>query len=188
MAYEEPGRAEVFLNTLLRRIVEPFFYRPYVYGLGLKGNEHVIEYGSGSGSVSRYLAAILKSGRLTCVDISGSWMRVVTRRLEGYKHVEFRQGDIARMQLQDGSYDGAVIHFVLHDLDREDRAPKLRILADKLKKGGKIYIREPTREEHGMSPEEIRKEMAGAHLTELSAKETGSMYTGPMFEGVYVKE
>jgi ubiquinone/menaquinone biosynthesis C-methylase UbiE len=178
----------MFSRMLFRRIVEPLFYRPYVYGLGLGGDERVIEYGSGSGSVSRYLATILSSGSLTCVDISESWMRVVTKRLGDYKNVEFKLGDISELQLHDGVYDGVVVHFVLHDIDPQDRVSKLCILADKLKKGGKLYIREPTRKRHGMSPEEIRKEMATAHLTEKSAKEARSMYAGPMFEGIYVKE
>ncbi|HEU67660.1 MAG TPA: methyltransferase domain-containing protein [Candidatus Acetothermia bacterium] len=45
-------------------------FRRFVDGLGLRGTEAVLEFGAGTGNVTRHLAPRLaRGGKLTCIDI-----------------------------------------------------------------------------------------------------------------------
>lgn len=82
----------MFEMTVLRRP----YYRRYVKEFGLRGNERVLEYGSGPGAASLYLAQQLHSGggHLTCVDISSVWMTHFKKRIHRYLNADFKLGDI----------------------------------------------------------------------------------------------
>lgn len=73
----EPGIIEVFLTVVLGTLFGSM-YREYVDRLGLKGSEHVLDFGSGSGNLALFIALRLTQGggRLTCVDISKKSMDV----------------------------------------------------------------------------------------------------------------
>ena len=184
--FKEPSLAEAYLLMFTSRLVGGY-YRKYIESLGLKGDERVLEYGSGSGAASRYLIRALPKGHLTCVDISQVWMRFAQRAVGRYPNVDFLRGDLAGLPIEDGSRDGVFIHFVLHDLPQGERAEKVKLLARKLKKGGKVYLREPTGENHGMPAAEIRALMAGAGLAEISSGTGKSPEGWPTFQGTYVK-
>ena len=168
------------VHRLFDRLLADVFLRPmyssYAAGLGLRGHERVLELGSGSGLLSRHLAARLSQhgGRLTCIDSSGAMARMARRRLRDLTNIEIRVGNIGDMDIPDGSFDAAVIHFMLHDIDASRRANMLGILVRKIKLLGNIFVREPTMKVHGMSVAEIRRLMVDAGLRELSGRETRS--------------
>ena len=114
-------------------------------------------------------------------------MRFVKRAVGKYPNVDFLRGDLAGLPIEAESRDGVFIHYVLHDLPREERAGKVRLLSRKLKKGGKVYLREPTGKNHGMPADEIRAIMAGAGLTEVSSQAGKDPQGWPTFQAVYVK-
>ena len=76
MSYE-PSKLEICLTLGIGAIIAPF-YRSYVETLPLQDNEKVLDFGSGSGILSRHIASHLErgGGHLTCVDISSRWMKV----------------------------------------------------------------------------------------------------------------
>ncbi|WXG41905.1 MAG: class I SAM-dependent methyltransferase [Candidatus Freyarchaeum deiterrae] len=170
------------------RLAGPF-YKSYVKNLGLKGNERVLEPGSGSGGLSAYIAPILLKGKgkLTCVDISKAQMRVLRIRMRKYPNVEYKLGDISKMDIEDGSFDAAIIHFMLHEVEQPSRQNFVKTISRKLKAGGKLFIREPIRESHGMPVEEIRQLMAEGGLKEIDHKLTRSIFMGPMYVGIFEK-
>jgi len=145
------------------------YYRGYVQGLGLRGDERVLEYGSGPGAASRYVAQQLASGggHLTCVDISLVWMTHLKRRMRGYQNVDFKLGDIVTLDIPDESYDVVTIHFVLHEIEHSERQEKVNALARTLKSDGAMFVREPISERHGMPPEEIRELVSSTGLHEV---------------------
>jgi ubiquinone/menaquinone biosynthesis C-methylase UbiE len=98
----------------------------------------VLDYGSGSGRITRHIAQRLapESGHLTCVDVSTVWMDVVKKRLKQFPNVDFKLGDIASLDIPDDAYDVVVVHFVLHHVDADVRQKNVSILSQKLKKGG----------------------------------------------------
>jgi len=147
MCFTEPSSLKVF-TTVLGGYVNSGSYKRYVEGFGLTGNEWVLDYGSGSGRITRHIAGrlALGGGHLTCVDISTVWMDVVKKRLKRYANVDFKLGDIASLDIPDDAYDVVVVHFVLHHVDA--RQEYVNILSRKLKKSGRLFIRDPVRKEH----------------------------------------
>lgn len=184
-SFKEPSLLEAYLMAATSRLIGGY-YRKYVESLGLRGTEKILEYGSGSGAASRYLVRALPDGYLTCVDISKVWMRFARRAVGRCSNVDFLWGDLAGLPIEPGSRDGVFFHFVLHDLPQGERAEKVSLLARKLKKGGKVYIREPTGEKHGMPAAEIRAITAAAGLAEISSGTGKSPEGWPTFEGIYV--
>ena len=167
--FEEPSRLRAYGMMFELNIIGRPYYRRYVESLGLRGDERVLEYGSGPGAASQYVAQRLVSGggHLTCVDISSVWMTYLKRRMHGYQNVAFKLGDIVTLDVQDESYDVVTIHFVLHEIEHSERQEKVNALARTLKSGGAMFVREPFSERHGMPPEEIRTLVGSTGLREV---------------------
>lgn len=182
---KKPSYLEVFLHY----VVAGPMYKTYFANLGLQGNEKVLEFGSGFGAASRHIARTLSkgSGRLTCVDTSESWMKVAKRKLKPFCNIDFRLGEIETLPIQDSSYDAIVMHFVLHDIEKSSRQEKVHTLAGKLKRNGKLFIREPIKEGHGIPPDEIREIMQKSALRESGFKMTKTLLGRRMYEGVFEK-
>ena len=151
----EPTQIEVQLTLALGLTLLSPYYRSFANSLDLNGNESVMDFGSGSGVCSRHIAARLQksNGKLTCVDISAVWQRVIQKTLRRFKNVCYQQGKIYEFDMQDGGYDVIVIHFVLHDIPAGERALVMQALARTLKPGGRLVIREPLGE--GITQEKL---------------------------------
>jgi ubiquinone/menaquinone biosynthesis C-methylase UbiE len=115
-------------------------------------------------------------------------MDVVRKRLKDYPNVDFKLGDIASLDISDDVYDVVVVHFVLHHVAAAVRQRNVSILSRKLKKGGRLFIRDPIREEHGTPAHEIRKLMANAGLHERVFHMEKSFHMGPRYSGVFFKD
>ncbi len=159
-------------------------YRRWVSGLGLLGTECVLEIGTGGGACARHLAAALPAGRLVCVDIDPRWVAIAHRRLERFRgRVEFVVADASEWS-RVGAFDSAVAHFVLHDMTATQRSQTLRRLAESLRHGGRLHLREPVT--HGMTAEELLGQLAEAGFRELTAPTTGSVpLMGGTIQGVW---
>jgi ubiquinone/menaquinone biosynthesis C-methylase UbiE len=178
---------DIMLDAVFNyRIFSPV-YRNYIDNLGLQGNENVLEFGSGSGAGSRHLAEYLKkgNGRLTCVDTSESWMKLARKRLENCRNIDFLTGEIWNLNLAPSSFDAIVIHFVLHDMKESDREKAINTLVKILKPAGRIFVREPIQEEHGIREDDIRQLMTAGGLQEIQFVELQLSYIGPTYAGVF---
>jgi 2-polyprenyl-3-methyl-5-hydroxy-6-metoxy-1,4-benzoquinol methylase len=166
----EPSSAEVALTLALSRTVMRPYYACYVRGLGLRGNERVLDYGSGSGGLAAHLADVLaaRGGRLTCIDVSETWCDVTQRALQHYDRVDCHSGEFAALDIEDGAYDLVLSHFVLHDVPPPERPAIVRHLAQKLRPGGRFVLREPAGDDHGISVADIRRVMEPAGLEEVA--------------------
>ncbi len=188
LSERDPHPLHVFFTTVVGYTILSPVYKHHVDQLGLAGSEWVLDYGSGSGRIARHIARRLLTGggHLTCVDVSPVWMDAARKRLKKYPNVDFKLGDVAALDIEDGAYDAVVIHFVLHHVDKNIRVEKVSILSHKLKEGGKLFLSEPTREQHGVSAGEIRRVMAAVGLRERGSRFTRSLM-GKVFEGVFEK-
>ena len=189
MSFKEPSSTQIFFTVAVGHTFGSFFWKNYVKSLNLNGNEKILEYGSGSGAISRHIAPILLKGggSLTCVDISQKWMGTIKKRMDKYPNVEFKLGAIFDLDIPDDFYDAVVIHYVLHDIDPDLREEIIKALSKKLKNGGKVYIREPLADNHGMPSAEIRKLMINAGLNEISFKINNVRLVGKSTEAVFEK-
>lgn len=187
MTYVEPSLLEMLLTRLMTWLGSRKYYGQFVLDMGLKDGERVIDYGSGSGGASVYLARLLPHGHLTCVDISPKWMNFIKKKLGNYPNVDFQLGDIVSLDIPDHAYDAIVISLVFHDIEPGERIGKLTCLVNKLKMGGKIFLREPISNGHGMPVTEIRDLMSKVGMKEVSNKMTTMPTMGPLFVGTFEK-
>jgi len=200
IGFEEPSQFRVRLALLLENIVEGPSYRKFVDSMELKGSEWVIDYGSGTGMASKLIAQRLLAGNghLTCVDISRVLIDVVRERLREFPNVDFKVGDIADLDIEDGHYDIVAVRYVLHDIPSAERQGKVNALSKKLRAGGRMAIEEPVASEaeasrtHGMhlgafSSEDIRRLMTSAGLKELRLSTTKSLFLGHACQAEFQK-
>lgn len=139
--YDPPGWDVVSSRLLGATVLRPF-WGGWVQRLGLQGGESVLDYGSGSGQLSRRLAlAVGPLGRVNCVDVSPRWSELARKELAGLSWAEVRLGTPA--ELPPGGYDLVHVHYVLHGLPRGRRGEVLAGLAPRLKPGGRLAFCEP---------------------------------------------
>ena len=70
----EPARFEIFVTKLAFILYAKSVYRAFADCLPIVGNELVLDFGCGMGTVAYYTAKRLKDGHLTCLEISGRWL------------------------------------------------------------------------------------------------------------------
>jgi len=188
MTKAEPGRLDVLaMRVVLNGLLSPL-YGSYVGQMGLRGDERVLDYGSGSGAAARHLAARLRPpGRLTCVDISARLQWALRGVLRAYPEVELRLGDVRTLGLPGASFDVVLVHWMLHDVPPWDRPAIVVELARLLRPGGRLFVREPTGERHGMPAAEARALLAAAGLSETLGKESRALVLGEHYRAVWVK-
>ena len=172
MSIVDPSRTEVALILLISNLTRRLRYHGFIEDIDLKGNEQVLDFGSGWGDNTRYISDTLdEGGRVYALDISSKWQGIIKRRLRGRKNIEYVNSDVRTACLPDSSFDVIVVHYVLHELPIEDRLATVEELARKLRPGGFIHLKEPTKEGHGMPVEEVSSLMSRAGLTESNRVE-----------------
>ena len=175
-----PFLVEDFFNNIFGG---RFIYSPYYKSFELGGSENILDFGCGGGVGSKALTKLLgETGSLTCVDLSGYWVKKAEKRLLNCPEVKVRQGDIREMDIPDSSFDIITIYHVMHDIVPEIRQGTANRLATLLKSEGRLFIREPIKLSHGMPVEEIRSLFINAGLNEFQFTDDKSCYSG-----VYVK-
>ncbi|MFC1963985.1 class I SAM-dependent methyltransferase [Chloroflexota bacterium] len=177
--FDHPSILFILEDKLKGLLGEPLLYNPYFKTFGLKGNEKVLDFGSGSEAGSRCLANLLsKDGHLTCVDVSRYWIAKARKRLDKYSNVECKSGDIRELEIPDSSFNVISAIHVVHDIAPTERQDIVKTLSQKLRAGGLFFIREPVKKSHGVPVEEIRTLLSGAGLKEIEHKANKSEYMG----------
>jgi len=157
MNLEDPGKIDFAMDRLLHDLLRRGRNRRYAERLGLKGRERVMDFGSGSGALSLHIARRLEDeGSLTLVDVSPKWMEVAMKKLRRFPNVEYKVGEVMELKIPEKSYDVVNARNVLHHVAESQRLRVMRELSRKLKKNGRLYVREPTRGNHGVPLEEMR--------------------------------
>lgn len=188
MDFQNPSRAQIVLHEIAYALMGGF-YRRYAQSLGLRGDERVLEIGSGGGALSEHLLGHLTAGgSLTCVDTSAVWMDRARRRLARFDNVEFLCMDLAEAPIPDGSHDLAVIHLMLHDVPAQARPGLVSALVSKLTPTGRVAIREPIGRSHFIAESEIRELLTATGLHETSSNHSRNIMRIEMYEGVFGRQ
>jgi ArsR family transcriptional regulator len=96
----------------------------------------VADIGCGTGDAAERLAPFV--AKVIAVDRETSMLAAARRRLERFRNVEFRQGDIFDLPLRAGEADLAVLMLVLHHL--EDPARALAMAARGTAPAGRLLV------------------------------------------------
>jgi SAM-dependent methyltransferase len=85
--------------------------------------ERILDVGCGTGDVTRVIAqAVGPTGSTVGLDQSALMLREARRRTPPNLEVEFRQGDVTRLDDDDGSFDGVYCERLLQHVDAPDHA------------------------------------------------------------------
>src|SRR6185295_7094811 len=104
---------------------------------GLLDPAHVVgDLGCGTGTVSESLSQFCE--RIIAVDASKEMLEAARENLAGNKHIEFRQGALEKLPIDDGELDVALMMLVLHHSPEPKRV--LAEAARSLKAGGRLLI------------------------------------------------
>ena len=111
----EPSKREIALTKFFLHTPAKTIYRSFADSIPLQGNEIVLDFGSGYGTVAKWIAPRLRSGQLTCADISSIWQAECRKHLAKYKNIIYFNDDIYQLGPLE-QLDIIYAHFVLHDL------------------------------------------------------------------------
>ena len=193
--YTAPSR---LIRAGYRHLYDPLragYLRRLVASLELTGSERVLDFGSGAGSEALFLARALDhGGRLSCLDVSPTWLAQARRRLRRQANVEFLLGEATGVALPASTFDVIVAHFVLHDVDPAALPSVLAALARSLRPRGRFLVVEPDTSSgpwrrlvpshHHLTADELRSRMAAVGLAEQT-REVVRSFGGSAIRSVY---
>jgi cyclopropane fatty-acyl-phospholipid synthase-like methyltransferase len=165
------------------------YYQKFVDSIGLGGDEKVLDFGCGPGAALKFIALTLEKGEgeLTCFDISEKWIARSKKNLSRFSNVEYYVEDMRKWDEKNDYYDTVVVHIMLHDIPQSERPEFIKVLAQKMKVGATLIIREPTKEGHGIFPEEIQELMKTNGFKETITETTRRFFMGTLYTGFYCK-
>jgi ubiquinone/menaquinone biosynthesis C-methylase UbiE len=179
----EPSLLEIFLTRLAFLLRGKSVYKAFADRLPLDGGAHVLDFGCGMGSAAYYTQQKLPDGQLTCLDISGRWLKACRKTLRKAKNVAFLQSDASA--LSENSFDTVYCHFVLHDIPESELEAVIPALAKSLKPGGALVFREPLREAEQLRVMKRLFEESGLSLQKSRVTDVPLM--GNALESTYTK-
>lgn len=179
-----PARLEIFLTRLAFLLYGKSVYQTFADRLPLNGNERVLDFGCGMGTVAYYVAKKLPLGHLTCLDISERWLNVCRKTLRSYGNITLRQSESPVFENE--SFDVVYCHFVLHDISESELGIVIPALAGSLKPGGLLVFREPLNEKGKINV--IKCLIEQNRLLPKDSRITDIPMMGNALESVYIKQ
>jgi len=179
----EPSRFEMFLTRLAFLFYGKSVYKIFADRLPLNGNERVLDFGCGMGTVAHYTAKRLTHGHITCLDISERWLKICRKTLRGFSNADFVHAET--LKLPADSFDLVYCHFVLHDVAEDALGKVVPALAKSLKSGGTLVFREPLNEAEKL--DFIKRLMLQNELSLRDSRIIDVPLMGNALESVYIK-
>jgi ubiquinone/menaquinone biosynthesis C-methylase UbiE len=176
-----------YMQQALQPISKRYYYSLYVNELPLKPTDKILEICSGVGDMAELLAKKVSKGQLICIDISDKYLNVSRNNLKSYPNATLRNGHLANLHLKRNSFDVVNMHFVLHDIPKESREVIVNEMFELLRPGGKVYIREPLRDERKISSLEIKTIFTEAGFYPLFHEENKMRFVGESITACYAK-
>ena len=144
-----------FLSLYVFTVVGTTRFSRIAKHMELKGNEYVLDVGTGTGRTAIQMAKRLTTGKLVGIDIwdtmelggNSPERTYKNAEIEGVKDkVEFKFGNVLEIPFDDDVFDIVTCSSVLNNLHREkDRIKALKEILRVLKPKGKLMLLEPLR-------------------------------------------
>ncbi len=151
-------------------------YRKFLELMDISREQNVLEFGSGSGGITKWLEK--KCDSLTCLEPSKYYSDLARKRFADKPHVKIVNSRIEGAGFYSGEFDTTVICCVLHDIPAAEQSNTLHQIASCMKEDSILHIVEPIKDRHGMKPDEIESLMNNAMFRLLDKKMLGSRYYG----------
>ncbi len=180
----EPARLEIFLTRLTFSLFGRTIYKTFSDRLPISGDEQVLDFGCGMGTVAYYAAKKLPQGQLTCLDISSRRLKACRKTLRKFTNVKFMQWDSEPLEKE--CFDLVYCHFVLHDIPEPELEKTIPMLAESLKPGGLLIFREPLNETGKISA--IKRLINQSKLSLSDSRITDVPMMGNTLESIYFKK
>ena len=189
MTIYDPSKLEIAITRISHFLLRKY-YKQFVKILELQPNDKIIEFGSGTGYLANLMSKELvgRESWISCVEISEKWNDVARKKFKRYPNIDFYCGMIYELDMKENFYDKVVIHVVLHDVPQEHREAVVKAMVKRLKKKGRIILREPIKVDHGMPESEVRELMSKAGMTEVKSQLTDRKLIGTVFDGIFEKK
>lgn len=176
---------DIFLTKLTFRLFGKMIYKRFADRLPLNGDEYVLDFGSGMGTVAFYVVKRLPRIRLFCADVSARWLAACCRTMSRNPGVSYLLGDIYNLPLAKDSFDMIYCHFVLHDIPDQELAKVIPALAELLKPDGLLVFREPLDKMDKLSV--IQNLLKQNGLSQKDSRITDTTIIGNTLESIYIK-
>lgn len=128
-------------ERLERQAASPLYDpRIELQGIDLTPCRRLLDVGSGSGYVSRYLARENPRGQVLGVDASDSCVASAADAAKrvGLSNLEFKTGNLLRLPVEDQAFDFAICRYVLEHMSSVDAMRGIREIHRSLKNGGRF--------------------------------------------------
>jgi ubiquinone/menaquinone biosynthesis C-methylase UbiE len=176
----EPSYLRIFITKLLFIFYRKSVYKEFANHLPIEGNEQVLDFGCGMGSVAYYVAKKLPYGHLTCLDISKRWLKVCRKTMNKSKNVTFINSSI---NLSSNCFDIIYCHFALHKVANLEMI--ILLLIRTLKKDGLLILKEPIKDIDKLN--NINMLVKKYNLTLKKIRITDSPLIVSSIESIYIK-
>lgn len=123
---------------------------------GIKPGQLVVDFGSGSGSVTRLIAEHVKSkGKVIGIEIDPERVKISQQKTNDMPNMSFIQGDILRPPSLTQPADVAWSNYVAAHLGEENSLLMAKNMKQAVKRGGTVAIHDITKWELRGIPEEL---------------------------------
>ena len=98
----------------MRRMIIPQMKKHFKNsnGEGLK----FLEIGSGTGSLTKFVALAFPKAQITCLDLSHEYLKLAQENLKNFKRVNYTQGTGEKTDFKSSSFDAVFSCFLFHEL------------------------------------------------------------------------
>lgn len=177
----------MFIKRLIMKFVFSVFkksiYKEFVYRIPLVGNEEVLDYGCGMGSIAYYTLMRLTSGNLTCLVNSKRQYKSCQRNFRKFKNIKVLYAQ--DLDLPKENYDVIYCHFTLHKLSKNDLKMVIPNLIESLQTNGYLIFKEPINDLEKIKI--IKNIFLNSELSLISSRVTDLSFIGNALESVYRK-
>ncbi|MGD1823016.1 MAG: class I SAM-dependent methyltransferase [Pleomorphochaeta sp.] len=181
---------EMYLHTFEGATIRKNFYKNYIDNIDLTSSKCILEFGCGAGCITKQLLNKVDTNKvkISCLDIDNEAIDLLKKRFKDYDNLNFYVGDIRKLPIKNNSFDTVVVHFMLHDIKETKRLENLKKINNVLSKNGKVFIREPIRENHGILIDELRNLFIKAGFIEVNGEIESHFSCGEMYSALFEKQ